>query len=109
MFFSLFFGLSTSGTVLDFCAVVNVLCCRGVLLWLIFCFFFCFFVCAGRWAWVVFWHVEIVVCRCVFLCSGLISWFCAINSLFLGAGHGLCVNCFMTYLSYDTLCVCVVD
>ena len=108
VFFSVFWVVDEG-----YCA--RFLCCGKCLMlpWCFamadFLFLFLFFVCAGRWAWVVFWHVEIVVCRCVFLCSGLISWFCAINSLFWGAGHGLCVNCFMTYLSYDTLCVCVVD
>ena len=45
-----------------------VVCCCGVLLWMIFCVLFHFFVCAGRWAWVVFglWKSSYVaVCFCV--------------------------------------------
>ena len=69
VFFSVFWVVDEG-----YCA--RFLCCGKCLMlpWCFvmadFLFLFLFFVCAGRWAWVVFWHVEIVVCRCVFLCSG---------------------------------------
>ena len=66
--FSLFFGLSTSGTVLDFCAVVIVLCCCGVLLWLIFCFLFVFLyvqVAGCGWIFGMWKSSYISVCFCV--------------------------------------------